>query len=145
MYAGCYRFLNCRILFFCKTKIEFIEIQIIFILNILVFIKLMKTWKVKNGLASHFNFLISDHHLIELKYWLSVFHVKIEGLQLVNNFPNDFCQSQLNFFIIGFGRLQHFLNKFVFNVFWSQLIQKLCQNLKRLYSYIRFFIIQQLE
>ena len=71
--------------------------------------------------------------------------MKIEWLKLENNFPNDFGQAQLNLFIISLCGLEHFLHKLIFNVFWSQLIQKFCENFKRLYSNIRFLVVQQLE
>ena len=56
--------------------------------------------------------------------------MKIERLKLEYNFPNDFCQAQLNFLIISLCRLKHFFDKLIFNIFWSQLIQKFCENFK---------------
>lgn len=105
----------------------------------------MKTWKIKNCLTSHFNFFMADHHFEELKYRLLIFHMKIVGLKLEYNFPNDFCQAQLNFLIISLNSLEHFFDKLIFNIFWSQLIQKFCEDFKCFDSNIRFFVIQQLE
>lgn len=88
---------------------------------------------------------MSYHHLVELENRLTVLHMEIEGLQLVHNFPNYFCQAQLNLYIISLGCLQHFFDKLIFDVLGSELIQKLCEYLKRLNPYIGFFIVQQLE
>ena len=56
--------------------------------------------------------------------------MKIERFKLENNFSNDFCQAQLNFFIISLYGLEHFFDKLIFNIFRSQLIQKFGENFK---------------
>lgn len=144
MNACCYSFLYLRVLFLSKAQVELIKVYIILVLNVLILIKLMEAREVKNGLAPNFDFLIADHHLIKLKYWLFVLHMKIKWLKLKNNFTKYFCQSQLNFFIISFSSFHHLLHEFIFNVFRRQKIQIISEDLQSFNSNEGLFIVKKL-